>query len=626
MTVPEHLKHDVESMPDAPGCYLMHDRRDRIVYVGKAKSLRARVRQYFNGHDHRAFVAQIDPVVRRIEWVVTQTEKEALLLESTLIKKHLPRFNLNLKDDRRFLLLRIGRDHDYPRVEAVRRKKADGARYFGPYDSAGQLRRTLRILERHFQLRSCTDGEFKRRKRVCLDYEIGRCSGPCVLPVSQEDYRHDVDAASQFLRGRPAPLKRLLKTRMEAAAEALEYERAGRLRDELQAVEYSLERQSVVLGTTEDLDIIAIRADGDQATAVVLTVRGGALQGKHVSVFDRMHLPQDELLRSFLLAYYDPEGASSEVPPTILCDWKQNSEVMLSWLSDQRAGASVRLYRPRRGSKSDLFQMAEKNAEQELSRHQTRRSERSRALADLARVLRLEAPPLVIDALDISTFQGRQTVAGRVRYDEGKRDPNGTRRLKIDGADAGDDFSAMKRAVKRFYGAHPDELPDLLLIDGGRAQLGAVVKAFEEIGLRQPVIVGLAKSRRLTDGRGFDGASVFGGNQEGRSPERLFRPHRKNPLRTRPEDPGMALLIRMRDEVHDTAIRYHRQRRQKSIKRSVLDDIEGVGPQRRRALLRHFGSVEGLRRAQLQHLRKVPGISAALARRIMLALNQQTSE
>ena len=620
MTVPEHLQNDVESMPEAPGCYLMHDRRDRVVYVGKAKSLRIRVRQYFNGHDHRAFVAQIDPIVRRIECVVTQTEKEALLLESTLIKKHLPRFNLNLKDDRRFLLLRIGRDHDYPRVEPVRRKRSDGARYFGPYDSAGQLRRTLRILERHFQLRSCTDGEFRRRKRVCLDYEIGRCSGPCVLPVPPETYREDVEAAAQFLRGRPAPLKRLLRSRMEAASEALEYEKAARIRDELKAVDHSLERQSVVLPAREDLDVIAVCAEGDQATAVVLTVRGGALQGKHVSTFDRMHLAHNDLLRGFLLAFYDEEGAASEVPPLILCDWKEDPSVMASWLSDQRSGARVRISHPQRGAKADLFTMANENAAQELSRHQSRRSERSRALSDLARILRLEAPPLVIDALDISTFQGRQTVAGRVRYHEGKRDPSGTRHLRIEGADARDDFSAMGRAIKRFYGAHPDELPDLLLIDGGRAQLSAVVKAFESIGLRQPVMVGLAKARRLAPGRGFDGASVFGEGQQERSPERLFFPNRKNPLKATPDDPGMALLIRMRDEVHDTAIRYHRKRRSKATKHSLLDEIDGVGPQRRRALLKRFGSLQGLRQASAEDISAVPGISLALATRIVSAL------
>lgn len=623
MSIPPCLQNDVESMPKGPGCYLMKDARGRVVYVGKARNLQARVRQYFSGHDSRAFVAQIDPVVRQIDCMLTSSEKEALLLESTLIKKHLPRFNLSLKDDRRFLLLRIADDHPYPRVEPVRRKKRDGARYFGPYDSAGQLRRTLRILERHFQLRSCSDNEFKGRKRVCLDYEIGRCSGPCVLPVPEADYGEDVEAACQFLRGRPGLLKKLLSARMAQAAEALEYEKAGRIRDELLAIERSLEQQSVVLNTGEDLDLVAITSEGDQAAAVVLTVRAGLVQGKHVSIFDRMHLPPDELLRGFLLAYYDPEGAAAEVPRQILCNWSGDSEAMDAWLQQQRSEGKVQIHHPRRGVKARLLKMAGENAQQELLRHQARRSERSRALGDLAKLLRMEAPPLVVDALDISTFQGKQTVAGRVRYQEGKRLKEGTRLLKIEGADARDDFSALKRAIKRFYGAHPDELPDLLLVDGGRAQLTAVVTAFEEVGLRQPAIVGIAKARLLKGGRGFDGASVFGRSQgEGeRSPERLFVPNRKNPLKAREGDPGMALLIRMRNEVHDTAIRYHRKRRKQASKHSVLDEIPGIGPARRRALIRAFGSVQGIKEAGEDAVADLPGMPRKLAARLISYLS-----
>jgi excinuclease ABC subunit C len=620
MAIPEHLAETLAQLPLEPGVYVMRDRRERPVYIGKAKVLRQRVAQYFNGHDSRAFVAQIDTVVATIDSIVTHSEREALLLEATLIRLHKPRFNVQLRDANRFLLLRLDTAHDFPRIELVRRRKKDGARYFGPYESAGDLRKTLKVLERHFRLRSCSDSEFKRRDRVCLDYEIGRCSGPCVLPVPAAEYGRDVEEVVWFLRGRGKPLIAALSTRMEEAARKLQFERGARLRDEINLIKRSLEKQSVILGDGQDLDVVALIRKGDLAAAVVLPVRGGCVLGKHASVWRDMVLPEADLLRGFLLAYYGEEGASSELPPRLNLSTSLGADrdEIVAWLSE-RAGRKVIAIRPQRGTHRRLVEMALHNAEEELARALVGISERGRALERLRLALHLDGPPMVIDAIDISTFQGRDTVGGKVRFSDGKKDTSGYRSVHLRGAAEGDDFTALRQLILRFYGKHPEELPDLLVVDGGRAQLGAVVRAFAAAGLRMPAVCGLAKARRLADGRGFDGAKP---EDEGRrvSPERVFVPGRKNYLSMHEGDAGLALLVRARDEVHRFAITRHRNLRNRRNKRSALEDIPGVGPAKRRALLLQFGSLKRVGEATLEELRCVSGISESLAEAIRRAL------
>ncbi len=624
MPVPEHLRENLSELPRQSGCYLMRSASDTVVYVGKAKNLRSRVLQYFNGHDTRAFVAQIDRVVRRIEWILTGTEKEALLLESTLIKRHRPRFNVMLKDMERSVLLRVARGHDYPRIEIARRRADDDARYFGPYDSAGQLRRVLGVLERYFRLRTCHDGEFARRQRVCMEFEIGRCSGPCVLESAQVDYRAQVNEVVWFLRGRTKPLIRSMEGRMAKAADLLEYERAARLRDDISVIRNALERQVVVQERAVDLDAISLQRIGDLAAAVVLPVRGGAVIGKHTSIWRGMELDDEELLRGFLLAYYDIEGASAEVPPTIILDQKPADRAeLMDWLADRR-GTKVELRVPRRGAAQKLLVMARQNAVDELKRTAAQASERQRALERLQRALNLPTPPEVIDGLDISTFQGSDTVGGKVRFADAKKATKGYRTVHIKGSAQADDFNSLRQVVQRLYGKHPEELPDLLMVDGGRAQLTAVVQAFQACGMEPPPLCGLAKARALKDGKGFDGDDVVDAQAVGEdlhSRERVFIPGRKNPLRLRDSDPGLALLVRIRDEVHRFAIKAHRKLRQKRHHGSALDLIPGVGAQRRKSLLRAFGSVKGVARAPVDGLASVTGISPALAQRIHEALN-----
>ena len=625
MPIPEHLREGLEGLPRQPGCYLMRSASDEVVYVGKAKSLRARVLQYFNGHDTRAFVAQIDRVVRRIDWIITATEKEALLLESTLIKRHRPRFNVMLKDTERSVLLRVARHHDYPRVEVARRRRNDDARYFGPYDSAGQLRRMLGVLERYFRLRTCQDAEFARRQRVCMEFEIGRCSGPCVVESARQEHADQVREVVWFLRGRTKPLIQSMERRMARAAEVLEFERAARLRDDVSVIRGALERQVVVQERTVDLDAVTLQRDGDLVVALVLPVRAGAVIGKHTSVWRGIELDDPETLRGFLLAYYDVEGGSAEVPPTVVLDQAPaEADELASWLSDRR-GTRVTLRVAKRGSAQKLLTMARENARDELKRVAAQASERRRALERLQRALRMSSPPETIDGLDISTFQGRDTVGGKVRFIDGKKATKGYRTVHIQGTAQADDFSALRQVVQRLYGKHPEELPDLLMIDGGRAQVGAVVKAFEQCGLEPPALCGLAKARRLEDGRGFDGDEVIAPEMVGEarfSRERVFVPNRKNPLRLSDSDAGLALLVRVRDEVHRFAIKAHRKLRQKRHHGSALDTIPGVGPQRRKALLRAFGSLKGVSQATTEALASVDGISPALAARIREAIGR----
>ena len=627
MPIPKHLRESLADLPKQSGCYLMRSATDQVVYVGKAKNLRLRVLQYFNGHDTRAFVAQIDRVVRRIEWILTGTEKEALLLESTLIKRHRPRFNVMLKDMDRSVLLRVARGHEFPRVELARRRKDDDARYFGPYDSAGQLRRVLGVLERYFRLRTCNDAEFVRRQRVCMEYEIGRCSGPCVIESARSEYPSQVKEVVWFLRGRTKPLIRSMERRMARAAQVLEFERAARLRDDVAVIRGALERQVVVQERAVDLDAITLQRDGDLAVAVVLPVRGGAVIGKHTSVWRGMELDDDQILRGFLLAYYDVEGGAADVPPTILIDqMPSESEQLVSWLTDRRQ-KRVALRIARRGSGQQLISMARQNAQDELKRTAAQASERQRALERLKQALSLAASPQTIDGLDISTFQGRDTVGGKVRLVEGKKATRGYRTVHIKGSAQGDDFSSLRQVVQRLYGKHPEDIPDLLLVDGGRAQVGAVVQAFQACGLEPPNLCGLAKARALKDGRGFDGDSVMPAQSIGdalHSRERVFVPGRKNPLSLRDNDAGLALLVRIRDEVHRFAIKAHRKLRQKRHQGSALDLIPGVGAQRRKALLRAFGSVKGVARAPIDGLASVTGISPALAQRIHEALNSRS--
>jgi excinuclease ABC subunit C len=603
------LRDSLERLPREPGVYLFRDRAGAVLYVGKAKSLHARVRSYFARAqgDERAFVPLLERLLGAIETIVTASEKEALLLENTLIKQHRPRFNVMLRDDKSFLVLRLDPRASFPRLEVTRASKVqeDGARYFGPYHSASDCRQTLRVVNRHFQLRTCSDRALASRKRPCLQHQIGRCLAPCVLEVDPARYAEQVEDVTLFLRGRRDELRGELERRMRAAAAELEFERAARLRDQIAALASSLERQGVVsteLG--EDLDAIGLAREGDRVELAVLLFRRGKLVGRRSFALAEQELPDDEVLSSFLARYYDAERGE-EVPARVLLPLLvEDAALKAEWLSERRA-APVELLAPQRGERRRLLELARRNAAAGLASRQRGVEDAVEALAKLQRRLRLSRPPRRIECYDISTLQGRQTVAAMTVMLDAALAPASYRRFRIKGA-ATDDFAAiyevLSRRLRRARGDDPAwAAPDLIVVDGGKAQLAMVLAALSDLGVREWLeagidVVALAKER-----------------DDAERPDRVFLPHVKDPIRLRPNTAELHLLARLRDEAHRFAITYHRRLRRKQALRSSLEEIPGIGPGRRRQLLRALGSLRRIRQASVEELAAVPGMTLRAA-------------
>lgn len=696
----EQLTELVERLPDVPGVYLMRDRKGEVVYVGKARRLRARVRQYFNGTDTRMFVPLLAGTLGDIETVVTSNDKEALLLENNLIKRYKPRFNVKLRDDKQFLVLRIDPAAKWPRLELVRRMRQDGAHYFGPYHSAQSARHTLRVVNRYFKLRTCSDYTLGHRARPCLQYQIGRCPAPCVYEVDRVAYGSQVRGVGMFLNGRHKELVADLTRQMEEAAGALEFEAAARLRDQLAAIETSLERQQVVGSATLDQDVVGMYREGGQVDFVVMHVRQGKLLGTRSFSTRGMELPDPEVLSSFLLAYYDdaPTIPDEVILPTALAE--DDEAPLRAWLREH-SGRKVALLVPERGDRKKLALLAQRNAASNFTSRRNRHDDSEQVLRAVQQRLGLSRLPRVIECYDISHIQGQDTVASMVVFTEAAADKRRYRSFKIRGV-AGlaqgdrqnDDFAGMyevlsrrmRRALEQAEAGAGEEgeegdwsLPDLIVIDGGKGQLGRAVAALRELGV--PLgedgvdIVSLAKERRQELGRGKaaleklksmryaeaaaalnaaatltaeDGPKasalveetgeqrpgqayqdyVIQRGEDGEDaeweikPERVFVPGAKEAIRLRSGSSELYLLTQVRDEAHRFAISHHRKRRGKRALHSVLDDITGVGPALKKALLKHFGSVEALRAAEVDAISAVKGVGATLAQRIHEALRE----
>ncbi len=531
----EQLLALVERLPELPGVYVMRDRAGTIVYVGKARRLRARVRQYFNGTDHRHFVPFLAGLLGDIETVVTSNDKEALLLENNLIKRHRPRFNVKLRDDKQFLVLRLDPKAKWPRLELVRRMRQDGAHYFGPYHSANSARHTLRVVNRYFKLRTCTDYTLAHRSRPCLQHQIGRCPAPCVYPVEPATYHVQVKNVGLFLDGRHKDLVHALKGQMEAAAAALEFETAARLRDQLTAIETSLEHQQVVDSNALDQDVIGMYREGGQVEFVVLHVRQGKLLGTRSFSARGMELPDAEVLGSFLLAYYDdaPTIPDEVILPTPLVE--DDEQPLKAWLRED-SGRKVAILIPERGDRKKLLGLAQKNAASSFATRRNRQEDSEQALTALRQRLGLSRLPRVIECYDISHIQGSDTVASMVVFVDGVAARKRYRSFKIRGLDGlaqgtrqNDDFASMAEVLGRrlrrglAHGAGPEAgpeiagegpedgrdgwaLPDLIVIDGGKGQLGRVLAMMRDLEI--PVgpggvdVVSLAKERKVDIGRG----------------------------------------------------------------------------------------------------------------------------
>jgi len=629
---PDWLAHTLDTTPRRPGCYIMKDRQAQVVYVGKAQDLRTRLNQYFQPgtSDTRFFVSLLDRVLGSIDVIVAANTKEALLLENELIKRHQPRFNVKLKDDKNFLNIRIGTEHPFPRLQVVRRRKKDGAEYFGPYHSATSIRQTLKVVNRYFQLRTCRDTDFARRTRPCLEHQIGRCPAPCVLPVPPADYQRSVDDVKLFLSGRADALLGGLKAKMNDAAERLEFELAARYRDQISAIDRSLTPQKVVLGEALDIDAIGLYREAETVVVVVLHLAGGVLVGSHPYPMKRTALPDDEIVDGFLAAYYD---GSRPLPDFVLTPVELPEAEVWSEIFSESRKKRVEVRAPVRGDKKRLVELAEENAKATFAARQKASDDSQEVLEKLRQRLHLVRLPKRIECYDISNISGTNPVGSMVVAIDGVITKSEYRTFKVRGQDTPNDFAMMLEVLTRRFKrvAEGEPGPDLIVVDGGKGQLKMAEEALAAIGVPGIELASLAKSRMLDEdghvakARPKKSARPSSDDTE-HSPERVFRPGQKNAIVLRQNSDELFLLMRLRDEAHRFAITFHRKLRTKRTIRSALDGVPGIGPSRRKALLTHFGSVARMREASPGELMQVPGISQTIATRVLELLGAPTTK
>lgn len=615
-----HLYEKLQLLPSEPGVYLMKNAESQVIYVGKAISLKDRVRSYFQTSRHQDLKTQ--QLVRDIadfEYIVTTSEKEALILEDTLIKRHQPRYNIRLKDDKRYPYIKFTNE-SYPRLEFTRKVERDGARYFGPYTDALAVRETMKLLQKIFRIRTCTLEITKKvRQRPCLDHYLGLCDAPCVLAISELDYDHLLDEATDFLQGRHETLIQKLETEMLAASERLEFEKAARLRDQLVALQRLLSSQKVVDSNPVEQDLIgyarleptaedSLSVELAQICVQVFFVRGGKLIGRENFFMDSAgEASGKEILTAFVKQYY---AQATFIPKEILLQCEiEEVESIASWLGEKRE-AKVILRVPERGPKYRLMEMVIHNAELALKEQMAKplkspdRTEL--ALQQLQDVLKLEQLPQRIEAFDISNFQGHESVASMVVFAEGFPKKSDYRRFKIKTVSGPDDFASMAEVIKRRLEnalAQTQKFlpfPDLILIDGGKGQLSSARAVMHDLGLEKIPTCSLAKEF-----------------------EHIFIEGKSDPIILARDSQALQLLQRVRDEAHRFALTYHRKLRANTTLQSVLDQIPGVGPKRRKQLYQHFGSMAALRRADLRQLTEVPGISTLVAQQILKALHAE---
>lgn len=601
-------------IPDSPGAYLFRDAHGRVNYAGKAKSLRNRVPAYFNrdvGPRTRAMVESSE----RVEWIVVENEVEALLLEYSLIQEHLPRFNIRFRDDKSYPYLAITRSDEWPRVRVMRGAKKKGVQYFGPYAHAYAIRNTLDLLLRSLPVRTCSETVFRRHQlkgRPCIEYDIERCSAPCVGYVEAETYAEYVDGLAAVLTGSADDLLERLRARMLDEADRLEYERAARTRDRMQDVRKAVSRQEMVSDRPESYDLIAMVEDDLEASVQVFRVRNGRIVGRLGSIMDKVEdLGKGHLTAAVLRDLYGEK--STPPPPLVLVEEAPPGDEPWEEALTRRRGARVKIKVPQRGAKKRLLATAQTNASEAFMRHRLRRrsdhNARARDLRSLQEVLSLPEPPLRIEAYDISTIQGRHTVASMVVLEDGLARRGHYRRFRIRTVHGQDDFAAMEEVISRRFTAYLEDLekppsergkfsypPSLVLIDGGAGQLGRAADALHRLELDIPVI-GLAKRM-----------------------EQVYVPGQPDPIVIPRDRPALHLLQRVRDEAHRFALMYHRQVRGKRMIDSILDEVEGIGPVRKKALIREFGSVKRLRSAPVESLAEV--VPRAVAENLYSVLHE----
>ncbi|GAB4240213.1 MAG: excinuclease ABC subunit UvrC [Acidobacteriota bacterium] len=600
------LEAKLERLPDGPGVYLFRDAQGKILYIGKAKNLKNRVRSYFQAGRTEGLKADyIRTRAADLDYIVTDNEVEALILESQLVKRHQPLLNVRLKDDKSFLHIKLTTNEPYPRVLLTRRIRDDGARYFGPYLPASLARNLIKIINRHFQLRTCSIPIDGKLERPCLEYHIHRCLGPCVDGLcTPEEYRRAVEEVILLLEGHNQELLRHLEAKMKEAAAREQFEAAAFFRDRIRMVQDLAEKQKMASTTAENVDVFGYYREGPRLTLQLFTLRDGKVVGKREFFWEDLEIfDPPTFLRDAVQQYY---LSARQVPDTILLPSPiEDQDIIEEWLSSRRqTRRKVRILVPKRGTRLDLLMLVERNARIAFdSRFKILRSEKRKLLEDLQQVLALPQLPRRIEAFDISNIQGAETVASMVVCLDGVMARKEYRKFKIQSVTGPNDVLAMQEVVTRRYRrvlAEDTELPDLVLIDGGKPQLNAALQALAQLGIDDVPVCSLAKQQ-----------------------EEIFLPHRSDPVRLDLTSPALHLLQEIRDEAHRFAVTYHRKRRSLRDFASALDEIPGIGPKRRKRLLQHFGSIEGIRRARREEL--VPLVGARLADLIKKRLEQPSA-
>ena len=642
----ELLLQKLESLPVSPGCYIFKDKQGAVLYVGKAKSLRSRVRSYFqeSSSDVRAFIPFLRKLAIDLDTIVTQSEKEAAILENNLIKEQKPRFNVKLRDDKEYLSLRLSTEHAWPRLELVRKPKPDEARYFGPYHSATAARRTLHLVEKHFQLRTCSDREIESRKRPCLKYQIKRCPAPCVYDVDPAEYAGQVHAVTLFMDGRHDELTRELKARMRAASDNLEFEVAAVCRDQLAAVESIREGQRVVSVTDSDQDVLGLYREGDLVELSVMLVRSGRVIDVASFSNRRVEVPDDEVVAAFLRDHYGDGGSGESLIPEeiIVPVLPDGADGVAEWLAERRASLAqgrhkkCELLAPSRGPRKALLDMAVDNARHAFEEKRRAATDIDERLLKVQERLRLPTLPRRVECCDISHLGGQDTVGAVVALFNGMPDKKRYRTYRVRSVDGGNDYGAMFEVLGRRFRRGRDaalrdaeataaaattptdpasepldasetaetseetdstdwQLPDLFVVDGGRGQLGVALAAAHDLGLHDLPICGLAKEKE----------NVLGDKLV----DRVYLPGQKNPIPLRPNSPELFLLARARDEAHRFSNRGRKKVGKKRRLGSELDQVPGIGPKTRVALLKTLGSLSSVRSASDEVILNVPGVT-----------------
>jgi excinuclease ABC subunit C len=611
----DHLGPILEGIPAKAGCYLMKSRGGKVIYVGKAVNLRSRVRSYF--HDSSSQQPKIAELVREvadIEWIVVGSELEALILEMNLIKRYRPKYNVRLKDDKRYPYIKVHWADPFPKVTVTRRMTEDGSRYFGPYTSVWAVHQTLDVLRKVFPYLTCDRVITGKDQRACLYYDIKLCTAPCIGAINQENYRAMINDLCRFLRGRTEMIIERMRSEMKLASDQMDYERAAGLRDQLNAIERVTEGQQIISPGMVDSDVIAFAKDERSACVQVFFIRGGKLVGRDYFLLDGTnHASDRELVEAFLKQFYT--GATQIPENVLLPNDIEESRIIEEWLNQKRGDARVHLLVPRKGLKKDLIRLAAENASETLAslriQWEADRSKHVEALAELQSALNLSQPPNRIECYDISNLQGTAAAGSMVVFEQGAPNKKLYRNFTIKSVNGQDDFASMEEVLNRRFrrwqlaneeakkpGGKVDPafgfLPNLLIVDGGKGQLGRAIEAIERYRLSDSIaVVGIAKKH-----------------------EELYTPDRPDPVILPRNSQALYLIQRVRDEAHRFALRQHQSSRRRQTLTSTLESIAGIGPARRKALIKTFGSIEGLRKAKMEDIAAIPGMTRAIAERV----------